>query len=315
MVSRLACSRYPASARWWHLASIDVNDNAQFAVLRSGGVAGWGTNRASQASCGQLDSSTPVVTAPRAINGLASIVAAAGGSGHALFVDQKGVVFGCGGNASGQLGDGSMVGTGGAKPGPLRVNLAAEALAIGAGRSASAAVDVEGGVWVWGQLANGAAGNGAAITANGLQLPTPQTVVSESGGGRFDAGALATAPALYTGTQTGALNRVTIDVGFSPLPADLGLEARIYLAAMLSNGDIFLYSDATGWRLFDGTTVTPYRRGALSRHVALPLYREADLSGTAGIRLVVGYGRGSTDEAAQADLLNRATFGEALTLR
>jgi hypothetical protein len=298
------------------LASLDINDNAHFAVLRGGTVAGWGTNRASHASCGQADVSTPVVTAPRPVAGLTSIFTAAGGTAHALFVNLDGAVFGCGSNSNGQLGDNSTAGTASAKQGPLRTSLPVPVLAVGAGRNTSAAVGTDGSVWVWGQVGNGAAGDGGPTAGtSSLQFLAPRTVVSDGGAGTFNAGALNAAPALYTGTQTGPLGAVTVDVGFSPLPADVGFEARIYLAAALPDGRLFLYSDATGWQQYDGGSVTPYRQGVLSRHVALPLYRGADLSGTAGIKLLVGYGLGRTDAAAQADLLNRGTFGEALTLR
>jgi alpha-tubulin suppressor-like RCC1 family protein len=66
------------------LASMDINDNVQFAVLRNGTVAGWGSNRGAQAGCGQVDVSTATLTAPRAVNGLQSIFAAAAGTAHAL---------------------------------------------------------------------------------------------------------------------------------------------------------------------------------------------------------------------------------------
>ncbi len=93
------------------LASMDINDNVQFAVLRNGTVAGWGSNRGAQAGCGQVDVSTATLTAPRPVNGLQSIFAAAAGTAHALFVDLDGAVYGCGSNANGQLGDSTTAGT------------------------------------------------------------------------------------------------------------------------------------------------------------------------------------------------------------
>jgi len=312
----LAVQPIPGATDVVALASLTINDDAQFAVQRDGLVLGWGTNTASHASCGQLPSGVPTLSAPRPVNGLNQIFAAAGGTAHALFLAESGTVQGCGANATGQLGDNSTLGTQNGKAGPLRVSLPVAAVAVGAGRNSSAAVAVDGSVWVWGQLSGGAAGNGGPSANNTtLQFLSPQAVVGELGTGRFNAGALASAPALYTGTQTGPLGRVNIDVGFSPLTEDIGREARIYLAAQLPDGTLYLFSDATGWQLYGGGAVTPYLNGVLSRHVALPLYRAADLSGTAGIRLLVGYGLGSNDEEAQASLLNRGTHGEALLLR
>lgn len=312
----LAVSPVPGVNDVVALASLDINDNAHFAVLRGGTVMGWGTNRASHASCGQADVATPVLTSPRPLNGLSSIYATAGGTAHALFVKVDGTVLGCGSNSNGQIGDNSTGGTTSAKPGPLRSALPVPAQAVGAGRNTSAAVGTDGSVWVWGQVGNGAAGDGGPTAGtSGLQFLAPRAVMADSGVGSFNAGALAAAPALYTGTQTGTLDRVTIDVGFSPLPADVGAQANIYLAAVLPDGTLYLYSDATGWQPYNGGPVTPYLRGVMSRHVALPLYRAANLAGTAGIRLLVGYGRGNTDAAAESDLLVRSTYGDALTLR
>ena len=306
----------PGPAEAVALASMDVNDNAHFAVGRNGAVWGWGTNRGGQATCGQADAASPVITAPRAVTGLQSIFATAAGTGHALFVNLDGQVFACGGNNNGQLGDNSTASVSAAKPGPLRSSLPVAAVAVAAGRNTSGAVGVDGSTWVWGQVPNGAAGDGGPTSGtSSLQFLAPRAVVADSGAGGFNAGGLNAAPALYAGTQAGPLNRVTIDVGLSPLPADIGFEARIYLAAQLPDGSLYLYSDATGWQPYAGGSVTPYLRGALSRHVALPLYRDADLSGTAGIRLLVGYGLGATDAAAEADLLNRGTYGLALTLQ
>ena len=298
------------------LASMDINDNAQFAVLRNGTVAGWGTNRGAQAGCGQVDVGTPTLTAPRLVQGLQSVFTVAAGTAHALFVDLDGTVFGCGSNANGQLGNNATTGPAAGRPGPLRSSLAVPALAIGAGRNTSAAVGVDGGVWVWGQVPNGAAGNGGPTTGTGsLQFLAPQAVVGAGGSGRFDAGALQAAPALFTGTQTGALGRATVNVGLSPLPADVGAEGRVYLAAILPDGSLYLYSDATGWQLYAGGNLPAYLSGPLSRHVPLPLFRDLDLTGIAGVKLALGYGLGSSDTAAQADMLTRGLVAEVLTLR
>ena len=55
--------------------------------------------------------------------------------------------------------------------------------------------------------------------------------------------------------------------------------------------------------------------GPLSRHVAMPLFRDLDLSGIAGVKLALGYGLGSSDVAAQTDMLTRGLVAEVLTLR
>lgn len=295
------------------IAALDINDNAWFAVQRDGSVAAWGTNRSWHASCGQVPTSTPVLTEPRTVAGLAGVLGQAGGAAHALFINGQGQVLGCGSNSSGQLGDGSTTGADSARPGPLAAALSVPAVAVGAGRATSAAVALDGSVWVWGQLSQGAAGDGG--TAGGMRVALqPQRVVAASGGAAFSAGVGDQAAALYTGTQTGPLSRATVDVGLSPLPGDVGREARLYLAALLPDGTLWLYSPAGGWQAPAGGSLPVFMTGVLTRHVAARIFTNSDLRGTAGIQLLLGYGLGSTDAQAASDLLARGTYGAALTL-
>lgn len=150
----LAAQPVPGAGSVLGLATLDVNENAWFAVQRDGSVHAWGTNRSFHAGCGQVSSATPVITSPRPIAGLEAVVAQAGGGGHALFVDGAGLLRGCGRNSEGQLGDGSTSGVDLARPGPLTAVLPAPAVAVGAGRNASAAVTLDGRVWVWGSLSD-----------------------------------------------------------------------------------------------------------------------------------------------------------------
>lgn len=295
------------------ITAMDINGNAWFAVRRDGSVAGWGTNASWHASCGQVGTGTSVLAEPRTVTGLTGVLKQAGGSAHALFIGAQGQVLGCGDNSEGQLGDGSSSGANGAKPGPLQALLDRPAVAVGAGRNGSAAVALDGSVWVWGRLSQGAAGDGGATSVT-RSLLQPQAVVAASGAGNFNAGAGDQVPALFTGTQTGALSAATVDVGFSPLPADVGREARIYLAALLPDGTLYLYSQAGGWQRPSGNALPVYLSGVLTRHVAARIFTTADLRGTAGIQLLMGYGVGATDGEAAADLLARGTYGPALTL-
>ena len=188
------------------LASLDINDNVQFAVLRAGTVAGWGSNRSAHASCGQVEVATPVLTAPRTVAGLSSVFATAGGTAHALFVDLDGSLLGCGANSNGQLGDNSTAGTTSAKPGPLRAALPVPAQAVGAGRNTSAAVGTDGSVWVWGQVGNGAAVDGGPTAGNSsLQFLSPRAVGLLVGYGRGSTDAMAGADLLNRGTYGDAL--------------------------------------------------------------------------------------------------------------
>ncbi|WP_158219911.1 hypothetical protein [Ideonella sp. A 288] len=298
------------------LAVADINDNAHFALRRDGSVAGWGTNSGLHAGCGQVSQGTPTLTAPRTVTGLTGVVGLAAGSAHALFLSAGGEVSGCGANAGGQLGDNSTTGVDLVKPGPVRAALAVAAQTVGAGRQISAAIGRDGSAWVWGSVANGAAGNGGAIAGASAQrvITAPQAVVGEGTRPLFDAGAVASAPPLYAGTQTGPLSAATVNVGVAPVPADVGRVGRTYLAAFLPDGQIYGYQSGA-WVLFAGGLLPPYSAGPLPRHQPMPLFTGADLRFVSGVRLFTGYGVGDTDAAAQDDLLGRLHYGEALLLQ
>lgn len=303
----------PGIAGAFSIAALDVNQNAHFAVRPDGSVVGWGTNVGDQAGCGQV--ATTTITSPRVVSGLSRIIAAAGANAHALFLDENGQVFGCGSNASGQLGDGSTAGANAGKPGPLRVSLPATAVSIGAGRLASTAVADDGRVWVWGLHHSGSAGDGGSTASSVQTFTTPRTVVDASGAGAFNAGALVGSPALFTGTQSGPAGRSTVDLGLAPRIEDVGAEGRVYVAALLPDGGLLFLGSDGNWQVFDGRTLPPFAAGQLSRHVALPMFRDADLRGAEGIVLITAYGVGATDAAAQADLFNRSLFGVGVVLR
>jgi hypothetical protein len=131
----------------------------------------------------------------------------------------------------------------------------------------------------------------------------------------FNAGVGATAPALYVGTQTGALDRATVSVGLAPAAEDVGRSGRVYVVALLPDGSFYANAGGLSWLPWVGGPIPVFSAGRLERHLPIPLFLHADLRPYAGISLYTGYGVGDTDAAAQADLLGRVKYGVALTLR
>jgi hypothetical protein len=84
----------------------------------------------------------------------------AAGAYHSLFLRKDGGVWAWGQNTAGQLGTGSTSTT--PQPTPTKVNGLPPIKALAAGVAHSAALDVNGNVWVWGQNASGQAGLGTA---------------------------------------------------------------------------------------------------------------------------------------------------------
>lgn len=312
----LGITSIPGAGDVTALALMDINDNAHFALRRDGTVAAWGTNSAAQAGCGQSGATT--ITAPRELLGVSSVTGLAAGTSHVLFVRSNGEVLACGRGSDGQLGDGTTTGISNtAKVGPVRVSLAPTVLTVAAGRNSSGAIGRDGSTWVWGSLANGAAGDGGATSGNASlrQQTTPLAVVGVGGIGSFDAGSLASAPALFAGTQTGTLASANVSVGLAPAPADVGRNGRIYVVALLPDGSFYANASGGGWVPWNGGPIPVFASGRLARHVPIALFTGADLRFAAGISLYTGYGVGDTDAAAQADLLNNVKYGVAVTLR
>jgi alpha-tubulin suppressor-like RCC1 family protein len=299
------------------LATADINGGSHYAVRNDGFVAGWGSNRATAASCGQADSGTAVITAPRTLANLSGVVQASGGAGHVLFLTEAGQVLACGAGAAGQMGDGTAVGTGSAKPGPVRSGLSVTAHAVAAGRNSSGAIGTDGSVWIWGQVANGLAGDGGSVSGTTSQrnLTSPQRVAGLAGVGSFDAGARASAAGLYVGTLTGPLSAAGLNVGVAPSPADVGKIGATFVAVALPNGTL-LFNNGTpsGWTPYTGGTPPAYSLGPLPRHLPMPLASNLNLTGITGVRVFTAYGVGADVGSAVADLLARGTFGVALTI-
>lgn len=299
------------------LAVTTAEDNTHAAVRRDGTVALWGVNSEAQAGCGQSGATAPVITAPRMLAGFGDAVAVAAGHAHVLILQATGAVFGCGANADGQLGDNTLAGTGPGKAGPVRASLSQTMHAIAAAGRLSASVSREGSVWVWGTAESGAAGDGGATqgTASQRVITAPLPVLAEGGVGRLQVGVSAVAPALFTGTVTGPLERATVHLGVSPAAADVGQVGRLYVAALLPDGSLYLNAGAAGWVLYTSGVAPPFRTGPLARHEPVTLFRDADLRFARGAVLLVGYGVGPTDISASNDLLERRQFGAALALQ
>lgn len=99
-------------------------------------------------------------------------------SGHHLFVDKDGKLWGWGDNASGQLGMGALSATNL----PLPVSMAAPILSAVAGRRHSVAVDKLGTVWVWGDNSAGQLGTGNfKSSAKPLRLELPPMLAVSAG--------------------------------------------------------------------------------------------------------------------------------------
>jgi hypothetical protein len=282
-----------------------------YGLATDGSVLAWGDTNSGYITCGQswAPNLPQPMTTPLTLSGLSKVIAMAGGESYALFLTQSGAVYGCGYNGNGELGDGtttSVSGTAPIKAGPIATSGLSSVIAIGAGGGASGAIAANGDVYTWGRRSSGQSGEGnSALSGNNL---TPVKIATS-------AGVLANAGPLYTGTQTGSLNNVTIDIGIGIAPADVGKQGQIYIAIVLPNNAYFLLSTA-GITPFDAQhpAILPAFSGALPTHYPVRVVSGLDLTGLGGTYVLMGYGLG-TGDAASNEMLQSQRLGNALTLQ
>ncbi|RPI67641.1 MAG: hypothetical protein EHM43_07125, partial [Ignavibacteriae bacterium] len=129
-------------------------------VLTAGGtVHAWGVNDKGQTGR-EMDEA--VTSTPKALKigpGSGYVVAVAAGFDHSLVLGKDGRVWAWGGNASGQLGDGTTTDRWQAKA----VNKLVGIRAIAAGSGFSVALDSAGNVWAWGNNVLGQLGDGTRV--------------------------------------------------------------------------------------------------------------------------------------------------------
>jgi len=294
------------------LDAVHSNTSGMFmGVTAQGSVLVWGDTNSGLLTCHQ-DIGTMSVSAlpqPHYPNGLTSIQQIAGGSLYALFLSNNGTVTGCGYNYNGELGDGTTQSntrsSSPAHPGPVAtLGLPSNVALVAAGFKASAAITTDGSVYTWGDTSSGLSG----IFPQTATKNTQASLVS------INAGAWTTAPATYAGTQTGAINNTTVDIGMSVAPAHAGQTGEMYLAVVLPDSTVFLLDSTENWVPYNPAALLPHwYQGILPANLPLSIVSDSDLTGFAGTHIFLGYGLG-TGSAANNDMLSNGRYSNVLTL-
>lgn len=163
------------------IVAVAAGTTHNVALRNDGTIFTWGANYN-----GQLGTGTPSapVLAPVPVPGLSGITAIAAGVQHSLALRGDGTVFAWGGNAEGQVGNGTTA----AAASPVAIAAVAGSIAVGAGEGHSLAVKSNGTVWAWGYNVFGQLGNGN--TSNSLvpvQVPGVTGAAAATGGFGFTA--------------------------------------------------------------------------------------------------------------------------------
>jgi len=249
---------------------IQVSAGAEhsLALAEDGLVYAWGLN-----ASGQLGDGTTVDrNVPTQVTGLSSIVAVSAGAdhsvvandgtvfaGHSLALASDGTVYAWGDNASGQVGDGTVVDRLTATQVPDLTGI----VAISAGGNHSLAVAADGTVYAWGSNTYGEIGDGT--TTDRLvptKVPGLSGIVSVGGGfghslalsdtGVLYAWGLNNAGQLGDGTTTDRLQPVSVSVPGNVVGISTGF---FHTLAMTASGAVYAWGFNGLGQLGDGTTI------------------------------------------------------------
>ena len=289
------------------VASTSINIAGQYYALKNdGSVVAWGQAATNATFCGQagVRTSSYALIDISPIQGLARISQIEPGDGHTLFVDADGALHACGTNSAGQLGDGTLVNPTTEAPKIAHIAGLPPVVSAAAGSATSAAIGVDGSVWVWGRATNLATGASSKST-------TPVRV-TQAGGAPFDAGRVGEAGGTFSASQAGPLGSATVDVAAAVSTLHRGKTGRVYVAAQTGSGLFFLGSN--GWMPYTSVAaIPPYLSGALPRSVPVRLASGENLAGLKGVQLLVGYGLGD-DAAAVTEMLRSGRYQTVHTL-
>ncbi|MEO8205211.1 MAG: chitobiase/beta-hexosaminidase C-terminal domain-containing protein [Chthoniobacterales bacterium] len=271
------------------------------AIKGDGQVQAWGAQLYGQLANGGLAAASvkvPIDAQKSAAEKLGNIVAADGGDGHTILLDNSGTVWTTGLNTSGQLGDSTAIN----KNFPTKVMTATTPLgnvvSVSAGKNFSVAADAEGNVWSWGLEADGRLGNGSNATATRKVADKVTTALTEtpvltgvkqvSAGERFAVarksdgsvwtwGSNATGQ-LGNGGKTSKNSAVPVlaTPGGAPLTGVADVAAGDeHVVAALGNGSVYTWGNQEAGRLGNGET----EARAVSKPVPVMLKEGAPLIG------------------------------------
>lgn len=289
---------------------VSVSASHTLAVGQDGTVWAWGNGGFGMLGDGSVASH--VVPSPVQVAGLTGVTAVAAGYFHSLALKNDGTVWAWGGNASGELGDGSTAD----RAAPAQVAGLTGIVAVAAGRAHSVALRNDGAVFAWGANAFGQVGDGSladqaapvrvtGVAARAIAASESQTVAVLTDGRPWG-----------WGETLGLGLDVTARGPAVESPAKLADFADVAAVATARGLTVLARADGSVWYL--GTGLAGRYGGGLVDGVVSPLAPPLAVTGVAvgSDQLFVllrdgtvrGLGGNSNGELGRADLGSSDTF-------
>jgi len=280
------------------------------ARAEGGRALGWGADEFGQVgSAGTVPSEIcKCVEAPVAVDALSTVTQLAPGDSHALALLADGTVRAWGGNAAGELGDGTVE----PRRSPVAVPNLSGVVAVAAGNNHSLALLSNGTVMVWGDNVNGELGNGTVGGSSVLPVAVPglEGVVAISAGFRYSLALLADGTVKAWGYDLNAQLGTRVEpTGCACIPTPTpvpGVSGAVAISAgsdfgmaLLADGTVRAWGSNHGGELGNGAPLTEPPCDCLAPLAVLNLAKATSISAGGAHTLALASG------AIQAWGLNR----------
>ena len=264
---------------------------AASARAEGGRVEGWGTDE-----FGQIGNSGTApaevckcIEAPVAVDGLSEVTQVAAGEAHTLALLAGGTVMAWGGNASGELGDGTNEPR--LAPVPVSVPLLSGVVAVAAGSNHSLALLSNGTVMAWGDNVNGEMGNGVPGGSSLVPVAVPglSNVIAIQAGFRYSLALLSDGTVMAWGLDLNAQLGTRIGpegcgciATPTPVPGVTGVTAisagSNFGMALTADGTVRAWGNDHGGELGSGAALTEPPCDCLAPLAVLNLSKVSSIS-------------------------------------
>jgi alpha-tubulin suppressor-like RCC1 family protein/PKD repeat protein len=237
------------------VASVGAGPFHALAVKADGSLWTWGSRDGYK--LGRTCSPLTCYASPGAVNGLPSMVQAAGGYTHSLALSADGTVWAWGGNEYGQLGTGNTD----TAQSPVQVPGLTSIVAIAAGWYHSLAIRSDGTLWAWGGNFSGQLGDGTTTTRlSPFQVPGLADVALVSAGASHNLAVLENGSLYVWGSGNYGMLGLGDTSGqtsptLSPLSGALSAGAgEDHSVVVKTDGSVWVFGKNDVGQLGDGTT-------------------------------------------------------------